>query len=479
MARIQYKGNIYDTNDPQQNAELLRLQKAENIKKAQKALSPNRMINPQKRMEAANLLAQEGLLSPIQTSANSKLNNNSLLTGGNNNNMTPIPDGGFENMLLPVKDTLPDANKTYDAMINDPNLNKALKKVYSPTLGQRASGLFDRVSDAYMGAAPIFAVAQEFQKAGALRPIGEPMQGDPYGKMMEVQQTRQQSEDLANLRKDPRYAQFANLPNDLFIDAIKKQNKFVIENQLAIPNTYANINTNLEARDFKNDKGQVVEGLLSQLDKVKGEIVLTEYELRSHGNTELTHGWENRANLILGSISQPFTSRNLAKKTEEAQVATKGYFNDIRGALTDDVGGKITVFDKKQANNIIPANFDDTGTKIKSFFSEGEALASYKNISGALTSQLRDSIALTQDPNTQDDKTVMRKANSKIDRLRKLIKITNRKIDALEGKVEGTDNYVSEREDLFENPIDTSGYSGMTEEQAAEIFLGDLDITFE
>ena len=116
MARIQYKGNIYDTNDPQQNAELLRLQRAENIKKAQKALSPNRMINPQKRMEAANLLAQEGLLSPIQTSANSKLNNNSLLTGGNNNNMTPIPDGGFENMLLPVKDTLPDANKTYDAM---------------------------------------------------------------------------------------------------------------------------------------------------------------------------------------------------------------------------------------------------------------------------------------------------------------------------------------------------------------------------
>ena len=31
MAIIQYKGNFYDTNNPQQNAELLRLQRAENI----------------------------------------------------------------------------------------------------------------------------------------------------------------------------------------------------------------------------------------------------------------------------------------------------------------------------------------------------------------------------------------------------------------------------------------------------------------
>ncbi len=483
MARIQFGNKIYDTDNPQDNAEILRLQRAENLKKAQKALSPNRMINPQNKMEAANLLAQNQALLNARTGL-PPVSPNTYNVLSQNNGLLDVapPNTNIDERAARVRSLLDsqqvDNNNTASNQVDQSSTQSAQPQP-KRTLGQRASGLFDRVSDAYMGAAPILAVAQEFQKAGALRPVGAAMRGDPYGKMIEVQQTRQQSEDLANLRKDPRYAQFANLPNDLFIDAIKKQNKFVIENQLAIPNTYANINTNLEARDFKNDKGQVVEGLLSQLDKVKGEIVLTEYEKRAHGNTELTHGWENRANLILGSISQPATSRNLAKKTEEAQVATKGYFNDIRGVLTDDIGGKITVFDKKQANNIIPANFDDTGTKIKSFFSEGEALASYKNISAALTSQLRDSISLTQDPNTQDDKTVMRKANSKIDKLRKFIKITNRKIDALEGKVKGTNNYVSEIDSLFENPRDTSGYNEMPEEEAAERFFSDLEVTFE
>ena len=174
---------------PEEQQKLIEEQKLRNLKKLQ-------------------LRNQAGLLNPRQKRANPEVTGNSLLTAGNNNNMTPIPDGGFENMLLPVKDTLPDANKTYDAMINDPNLNKALKKVYSPTLGQRAGGLLDRVSDAYMGAAPIFAVAQEFQKAGALRPVGAAMQGDPYGKMMQIQQGRKEAETLANLKQDERYKKF-------------------------------------------------------------------------------------------------------------------------------------------------------------------------------------------------------------------------------------------------------------------------------
>ena len=314
MAKIQYKGNIYDTNDPQQNAELLRLQKAENIKKAQKALSPNRMINPQKRMEAANLLAQEGLLSPIQTSANSKLNNNSLLTGGNNNNMTPIPDGGFENMLLPVKDTLPDANKTYDAMINDPNLNKALKKVYSPTLGQRASGLFDRVSDAYMGAAPIFAVAQEFQKAGALRPIGEPMQGDPYGKMMQIQQGRQQAENLAQLREQ--YPQFANLSDKNFeevITSLAKEGKLNIGNQLQQTE---------EQRDA------------SQLRNIKNSMQTGD------ADAALSYGAIDR---LAGGISSVTGKVGLPlKKYQRANTATEGFIRDAMNASRANFDGRQT-----------------------------------------------------------------------------------------------------------------------------------------
>jgi len=433
---------------PEEQQKLIEEQKLKNLKKLQ-------------------LRNQAGLLNPRQIRANPEVTSNSLLTAGNNNNMTPIPDGGLENMLLPVEDTLPNANTTYDAMINDPNLNKALKKVYSPTLGQRASGLLDKVSDAYMGAAPIFAVAQEFQKAGALRPVGGAMQGDPYGTMMQLQQNEQQLETLEKLRQDPQYAQFANLPNEQFIKSVEKQNEFVIENQLAAPNTYANIDTNVSS-----------ENLMAQLNETKKPIVLSDYELRSHGNAEMAHGIENTLALMAGSISVPFTSRNLAKKTEEARAATVDYFNEVRGILVDNVGGRVTVFDKKAVNNQLPAEFNADGS-ISSYSSEGEALAKYQGLRGALTGQLKDAIALTQDPNTRDDKTVMRKANSKIDKLRRAIRMTDVRIDSLNQERRGDDAFFGEREDLFENPTDTSGRSTMTEEQAAEIFLGDLDITFE
>ena len=106
-------------------------------------------------------------------------------------------------------------------------------------------------------------------------------------------------------------------------------------------------------------------------------------------------------------------------------------------------------------------------------------MASYQGLRGVLTSQLRDAIALTQDPNTRDDKTVMRKANSKIDKLRRAIRMTDIRIDSLKQERRGDDAFYGERDDLFENPIDTSGRSGMTEEQAEEIFFSDLEITFE
>ena len=106
-------------------------------------------------------------------------------------------------------------------------------------------------------------------------------------------------------------------------------------------------------------------------------------------------------------------------------------------------------------------------------------MASYQGLRGVLTSQLRDAIALTQDPNTQDDKTVMRKANSKIDKLRKAIKLTDIRIASLNQERRGADEFYGEREDLFENPIDTSGYNGMTEEQAEDEYFGSLDSVYE
>ena len=452
----------------QEQLELIRLKRLEDERKKKLELLKRRLnfdpsSNP--RVAALNPLTdvkRENINAEI---ANLEGQGSGLLNA--NANMTPIPEGvlkgGVQGANNPYTPSYNQSN-----IVNDPRLKSAMENVYKPTMRERVGGFFNRANESFQNAAPIFAVAQEFRKAGAPRAVGAPMQGDPYGAMIEIQQNNQQAENLANLRQDPQYAQFANLPDAQFIKAVEQQNKFVIENQLAARNTYANIDTNVSSDE-----------LVQQLNKTKEPIILSEYEERSHGNTEMAHGMENTAALIAGSISVPFTSRNLFKKTEEARAATVDYFNYVRGILVDDVGGKVTVFDKKQVNNQLPATFDDKGTTVDRFHSEGKALASYQGLKGVLTSQLRDAIALTQDPNTQDDKTVMRKANSKIDKLRKAIRLTDIRIDSLNQERRGADAFYGERDDLFENPIDTSGYSGMTEEQAEEIFFSDLDITFE
>ena len=452
----------------QEQLELIRLKRLEDERKKKLELLKRRLnfdpsSNP--RVAALNPLTdvkRENINAEI---ANLEGQGSGLLNA--NANMTPIPEGvlkgGVQGANNPYTPSYNQSN-----IVNDPRLKSAMENVYKPTMRERVGGFFNRANESFQNAAPIFAVAQEFRKAGAPRAVGAPMQGDPYGAMIEIQQNNQQAENLANLRQDPQYAQFANLPDAQFIKAVEQQNKFVIENQLAARNTYANIDTNVSSDE-----------LVQQLNKTKEPIILSEYEERSHGNTEMAHGMENTAALIAGSISVPFTSRNLFKKTEEARAATVDYFNYVRGILVDDVGGKVTVFDKKQVNNQLPATFDDKGTTVDRFHSEGKALASYQGLRGQLTSQLRDAIALTQDPNTQDDKTVMRKANSKIDKLRKAIRLTDIRIDSLNQERRGADAFYGERDDLFENPIDTSGYSGMTEEQAEEIFFSDLDITFE
>ncbi len=452
----------------QEQLELIRLKRLEDERKKKLELLKRRLnfdpsSNP--RVAALNPLTdvkRENINAEI---ANLEGQGSGLLNA--NANMTPIPAGllqrGVQGANNPYTPSYNQSN-----IVNDPRLKSAMENVYKPTMREKVGGFFDRVNKSFIDAAPIFAVGREFHKAGAPRQIGAPMQGDPYGAMIQIQQNNQQAENLANLRKDPRYAQFANLPDDLFIDAVKKQNDFVIENQLAAQNTYANIKT-----DVSSDE------LVQQLNETKKPIILSEYEERAHGNTEMAHGWENTANLWAGSISVPVTSRNLAKRTEEARAATVQYFNYVRGILVDDVGGKVTVFDKKQVNNQLPATFDDKGEKVKRFHSEGKALASYQGLRGQLTSQLRDAIALTQDPNTQDDKTVMRKANSKIDKLRKAIKLTDIRIASLNQERRGADAFYGERDDLFENPIDTSGYNGMTEEQAEDEYFGSLDSVYE
>ena len=158
---------------------------------------------------------QAGLLNPRARRANPEVANTNLLDSSVTNvnaNMTPIPTGllqrGVQGANNPYTPSYNQSN-----IVNDPR-KSAMENVYKPTMRERVGGFFNRANESFQNAAPIFAVAQEFRKAGAPRAVGAPMQGDPYGKMMQIQQGRQQAENLAQLRQQ--YPQFANLSDQNF-----------------------------------------------------------------------------------------------------------------------------------------------------------------------------------------------------------------------------------------------------------------------
>ena len=159
---------------------------------------------------------QVGLLNPRARRANPEVANTNLLDSSVTNvnaNMTPIPTGllqrGVQGANNPYTPSYNQSN-----IVNDPRLKSAMENVYKPTMRERVGGFFNRANESFQNAAPIFAVAQEFRKAGAPRAVGAPIQGDPYGKMMQIQQGREQAENLAELRQQ--YPQFANLSDQNF-----------------------------------------------------------------------------------------------------------------------------------------------------------------------------------------------------------------------------------------------------------------------
>ena len=325
MAITQYKGNFYDTNDPQQNAELLRLQRAENLKKAMQSLQPNRQDAPRKKLEAANLLAQNQALLNARTGV-PPVSPNTYNVLSQNNGLLEVapPNTNINERAARVRSLLDsqqvDNNNTASNQVNSLS-NQPAQPQPKKTLGQRAGGLLDRVSDAYMGAAPIFAVAQEFQKAGALRPVGAAMQGDPYGKMMQIQQGRKEAETLANLKQDERYKKFANLPDKQFLEAVNEQIKFDIENKLNVTPEQT-IQTSRE-----------------------NAVVSTETE-EALGRAKSAFGITDTFREKLGAIGEyvPFRERTFAPKTQAARQAIKMNVTKSKQFFLTDFAGRVAKY---------------------------------------------------------------------------------------------------------------------------------------
>jgi len=332
-------GKSYDLDNPQDAAEVLRIQKQAQLKTVQKALSPNQIINSKKRMEAANLLAQnqamenanagvmtvaptvEGLLRPARETRENRLG---LINFGKNDNRPKKINtnaGGLLNLPLPPNSNLQLNQQTQNLLNNQVDQSSTQSQPVQSaqpqpkkTLGQRASGLFDRASNAYMGAAPILAVAQEFQKAGALRPIGEPMQGDPYGKMMEIQQGRQQSENLAQLRQQ--YPQFANLSDKNFEQVITN---LASDGKLNVGNQLQQTEEQRDANQLRNIKNSMQTG---------------------DADAALSYGAFDRLAGGISSISGKFGLP--IKKYQTANTATEGFIRDAMNASRANFDGRQT-----------------------------------------------------------------------------------------------------------------------------------------
>ena len=148
MAITQYKGNFYDTNDPQQNAELLRLQRAENLKKAMQSLQPNRQDAPRKKLEAANLLAQNQALLNARTGV-PPVSPNTYNVLSQNNGLLEVapPNTNINERAARVRSLLDsqqvDNNNTASNQV-DQSSSQPAQPQPKKTLGQRAGGLLDR-----------------------------------------------------------------------------------------------------------------------------------------------------------------------------------------------------------------------------------------------------------------------------------------------------------------------------------------------
>ena len=322
------------TNEQQRLIELNRIEKErqKKLELLKRRLNFNTSLNPRAAASSpltedkrANIIAEISNLSPVETARQFQGSNpvarnvedivlNKMPPKRNN---TPA---GLLGITTPNVDI--DVNSLLTAQ-SQPVQSQSAQPQPKRTLGQRASGLFDRVSDAYMGAAPILAVAQEFQKAGALRPIGTPMQGDPYGKMMEIQQGRQQAENLAQLREQ--YPQFANLSDKNFEKVI----------------------TELSIKGELNKTGTQTKPLSKQQYAEKFPKI---YE----GDSKAAEGYgffdtvQKGISKVTGAVGLPL------KDTEIANAATQTYNKEVMEAQKTKYNTRDSVFQMKYTMEMLP-----------------------------------------------------------------------------------------------------------------------------
>ena len=370
---------------------------------------------------------QAGLLNPRAIRANPELANTNLLDSSVTNvnaNMTPIPagllKGGVEGANNPYTPSYSHSN-----IVNDPRLKSAMENVYKPTMRERVGGFFNRANQSFQNAAPIFAVAQEFRKAGAPRAVGAPMQGDPYGKMMQIQQGREQAENLANLRQDERYKKFANLPDKQFLEAVNEQIKFDIENKL-------NVTPN------------------ETIQKSRENAVVSEETEEALGRAKSAFGITDTFREKLGAVGEyvPFRERTFAPKTQAARQAVRMNVTKTKQFFLTDFAGRVAKYTAETINNILPMRFDAGSSQMTGFKSESFAQNSYENLKSEVERIVSVAESTLQNPNTTNKEKS--DARSALNTGNQLIKEYDIILESLSGEREGTNENAGTTKRLYD-----------------------------
>ena len=142
----------------------------------------NSNLPPEEKQRRLNMLDQ--ISASTSGASLSGLLQSSMQNMGNNPlGITPSP-------VLPQTPTPPPSVNTLPLRNLPPLPNVDLKQAMQPpTIAQQIQppktakrGIFNRIEKAYQDAAPMLAMAQEFNRMGAARPMGSPIpQGDPMG----------------------------------------------------------------------------------------------------------------------------------------------------------------------------------------------------------------------------------------------------------------------------------------------------------
>jgi hypothetical protein len=375
---------------------------------------------------------QAGLLNPRARRANPDAANTNLLDSSVTNvnaNMTPIPAGllqrGVEGANNPYTPSY-----SHSDIVNDPRLKSAMENVYKPTMRERVGGFFNRANESFQNAAPIFAVAQEFRKAGAPRAVGAPMQGDPYGKMLQIQQGRQQAENLANLRQDEKYKKFANLPDKQFLEAVNEQIKFDIENKL-------NVTPN------------------ETIQKSRENAVVSEETEEALGRAKSAFGITDTFREKLGAVGEyvPFRERTFAPKTQAARQAVRMNVTKTKQFFLTDFAGRVAKYTAETINNILPMRFDAGSSQMTGFKSESFAQNSYENLKSEVERIVSVAESTLQNPNTTNKEKS--DARSALNTGNQLIKEYDVILESLSGEREGTNENAGTTKRLY----DTTQYN--------------------